>query len=96
MLDWEYYPNCESALNGSIVIFKEYTIIKKDFFSMDHILINFIMLSMENTIIIKEYENHDIAIAMSPSRADPVLPWPGCIEPVHKNWQDAASKLGGL
>ena len=55
MLDWEYYPNCESALNGSIVIFKEYTIIKKDFFPMDHILINFIMLSMENTIIIKEY-----------------------------------------
>ena len=25
------------------------------------------------------YENHDIAIAMSPSRADPVLPWAGCI-----------------
>ena len=24
-----------------------------------------------------EYENHDIAIAMSPSRADPVLPWLG-------------------
>ena len=23
------------------------------------------------------YENHDIAIAMSPSRADPVLPWLG-------------------
>ena len=24
-----------------------------------------------------KYENHDIAIAMSPSRADPVLPWLG-------------------
>ena len=28
-------------------------------------------------LIHKTYENHDIAIVMSPSRADPVLPWLG-------------------
>ena len=33
-------------------------------------------LNPTDTIIL-EYENHDIAIAMSPSRADPVLPWLG-------------------
>ena len=31
----------------------------------------------ESFLKFKQNENHDIAIAMSPSRADPVLPWLG-------------------
>ena len=39
-----------------------------------------------------KHENHDIAIAMSPSRADPVLPWLGvfkCLYQSHcTDWGD--------
>ena len=31
------------------------------------------------------YENHDIAIAMSPSRADPVLPWLGVFKCLYQS-----------
>ena len=34
-----------------------------------------VLVKCKNPIYV--YENHDIAIAMSPSRADPVLPWLG-------------------
>ena len=35
-------------------------------------------------IIVKD-ENHDIAIAMSPSRADPVLPWLGVFKCLYQS-----------
>ena len=36
-----------------------------------------VALSVCPFVTFMNYENHDIAIAMSPSRADPVLPWLG-------------------
>ena len=33
-----------------------------------------------------KYENHDIAIAMSPSRADHVLPWLGVFKCLYQSY----------
>ena len=35
--------------------------------------------------VLSYYENHDIAIAMSPSHADPVLPWLGVFKCLYQS-----------
>ena len=44
-----------------------------------------ILETQKNMYTLFRYENHDIAIAMSPSRADPVLPWLGVFKCLYQS-----------
>ena len=51
-----------------------------------HIIFSTIDLKVTSHVMYYyNYENHDIAITMSPSRADPVLPWLGVFKCLYQS-----------